>query len=98
MSGGKANSIIAPTTSMYQAKIGMRPSDMPGARIFRILTMSSTAAQTAEISTKVTPSSQTSALMPGEWVPDDSGVYMNQPESGATPAASAASSMMPPKR
>jgi hypothetical protein len=52
--------------SRYQAMIGMRSSDMPGARNLRMLTMISTAADSAEISTKVTPSSQTSALMPGE--------------------------------
>jgi hypothetical protein len=43
----------------------MRVSAMPGARILRMVTKISTAAVTAEISTKVMPSSQTSALMPG---------------------------------
>ena len=52
-------------TRMYQPKIGIRSSDMPGARIFRIETTISMASDSAEISTKVTPSSQTSALMPG---------------------------------
>ena len=47
------------------ARIGMRSSDMPGARILRIDTVISTASVSAEISTKVTPSSQMSALMPG---------------------------------
>ena len=47
------------------AKIGIRSSDMPGARIFRIETTISMASDSAEISTKVMPSSQTSALMPG---------------------------------
>ena len=50
---------------MYQPKIGMRSSDMPGARILRIETTISIASDSAEISTKVMPSSQTSALMPG---------------------------------
>jgi len=50
---------------MYQPKIGMRSIDMPGARILRIETTISTAKLSAEISTKVTPSSHTSALTPG---------------------------------
>ena len=50
---------------MYQANSGILSSDMPGARILRIVTMISTAAAIAEISTKVMPISQTSALMPG---------------------------------
>ena len=56
---------MAAVTRMYQPKIGIRSSDMPGARILRIETTISTAKLNAEISTKVTPSSQTSALMPG---------------------------------
>jgi len=50
---------------MYQPKMGIRSSDMPGARIFRTDTTISMASDSAEISTKVTPRSQTSALMPG---------------------------------
>ncbi len=50
---------------MYQPKIGMRSSDMPGARIFSTETTISMASDSADISTKVTPSSQTSALTPG---------------------------------
>ena len=65
ISGGKAATIISAVTSMYQPKIGIRSSDMPGARILRIETTISTASVSAEISTKVTPSSQTSALIPG---------------------------------
>ena len=63
MKGGLAASIIAAVPSIYQAKSGMRVSVIPGARSRRIDTMSSMAAESAEISTKVTPSSQTSALM-----------------------------------
>ncbi|MNL56843.1 hypothetical protein D3C87_1803640 [compost metagenome] len=50
---------------MYQAKSGMRGRLIPGARILRMVTKISTAAVTAEISTKVMPRSQTSALIPG---------------------------------
>ena len=83
---------------MYQAKIGRRRSSMPGARQYRMVTTISIAAQTAEISTKVTPSNQTSALMPGVCALPDNGVYMNQPPSGATPASSATIRMIPPNR
>ncbi len=51
---------------------------LPGALSLRMVTMSSIAADKAEISTKVIPSSQTSALMPGEYGFEASGVYMNQ--------------------
>ena len=82
---------------MYHANRGMRLSDMPGARSFRIDTKISIAAVTADISTKVMPSSQTSALMPGVKGCEDSGVYMNQPLSGATPASMAPIRIEPPK-
>ena len=59
---------------MYQPNIGMRDRLMPGARIVSRVTTISTAAVMAEISTKLTPSSHTSALMPGECALDDSGV------------------------
>ena len=65
ISGGKATSIISAVTRMYQPKIGIRSSDIPGARIFSVETTISTAKLKAEISTKVTPSSHTSALTPG---------------------------------
>ena len=84
-------------TSAYQAKIGILSSDMPGARYFRIETVNSTAAQIAEISTKVMPISQKSVLMPGECSGPVSGGYMNQPPSGAMPKNSATSSIAPPK-
>ena len=58
--------IMPAVTSMYQAKIGMVASVMPGARVLRMPTMSSTAAATAAISTKPSPRIQMSALMPGE--------------------------------
>lgn len=67
---------------MYQAKTGILSRDMPGARNLRIVTMISIAALIAEISTKVMPRSQMSALIPGLYCDDDSGVYMNQPPQG----------------
>ena len=64
MSGGKPKTIISAVTSMYQPNNGIRSSDMPGARTFRIETVISIAAASAEISTNVTPNNHTSALIP----------------------------------
>ena len=83
---------------MYQAKIGMRSSDMPGARIFSTDTTISTASDSAEISTKVTPSSQISEFMPGLKTFELSGVYMNQPPLGATWAISDTVRIVAPNR
>jgi hypothetical protein len=58
--------------------------------------MSSTAAAMAAISTKPSPSTQTSVLMPGEYVGPVSGGYMNQPPSGATPKNRLENTSMPP--
>ena len=97
-SGGKPTTIISAVISMYQAKIGIRASDILGARILRIVTESSMPTAMDEISTRVIPSSQMSELMSGEYASEDSGVYMNQPEAGAIPSTSAVSSVTPPKR
>src|SRR4051812_3520838 len=75
--------IMAAVTSMYHAKIGISLKDIPGARVLRMPTISSTAAATAEISTKPSPSTHTSVLRPGEYFGPVSGGYMNQPPSGA---------------
>src|SRR5690606_32131600 len=85
ISGGKPNAIMNAVTSTYQANSGMRWIDMPGARVRRIATISSIAPVTAAISEKVTPSSQKSGPSPGEYSLPLSGVYMNQPASGAAP-------------
>src|SRR5690606_15813501 len=97
ISGGKPNSIMNATISRYHAMIGMRLKVMPGARTFSTDTMISIAAEIADISTNVMPSSQTSELMPGEYGFELSGVYMNQPLSGATPVRSAITRIAPPK-
>ena len=44
------------------------------------------------------PSSQTSALMPGEYSLVVSGTYMNQPPSGAMPKKIELNASVPPKR
>jgi len=63
---GKAMMIIPAKTSMAQAKIGSLSRLMPGARVFSTPTMISMAPAMAEISMNPMPSSQKSALMPGE--------------------------------
>src|SRR4051794_35846712 len=88
--------IIPAVTSMYQAKIGILLRVMPGARVFRIPTMSSIAAATAEISTKPSPSTHTSVLRPGEYFGPVSGGYMNQPPSGAMPKNKLEKTSAPP--
>ena len=65
MIAGKANTIISATTSIAQAKTGIRPSVMPGARVNRMPTISSIAPAIAEISMKPMPSSHQSAPSAG---------------------------------
>ena len=50
---GMAKRIMKEVTRVAQTKSGMRLSDMPGARVLRMVTMASTAATSAETSTKV---------------------------------------------
>ena len=65
--------------------LGMRSSVMPGARVRSTPTMISIAPAMADISMKPMPSSQKSALIPGDHAVEVSGGYMNQPPSGARP-------------
>ncbi len=87
---------MMPTTSMAQAYTGMRDSDMPGARVNRMPTISSIAPAIAEISMKPIPSSQKSAFRPGEYSLLVSGGYMNQPPSGARPTNRVQKKARPP--
>ena len=66
MTAGMPIMIMPAVTSVYQAKIGILSSVMPGARVLRTPTISSTAAAMAAISTKPSPRIQTSVLVPGE--------------------------------
>src|SRR5690348_12634664 len=77
-----AKMIMKDWTSIDQQNIGMRLSDMPGARILRIVTMSSTDTHSAEISVKVIICAQTSTPLPDENCGPDSGGYANHPASG----------------
>ena len=95
---GKAMMIITANTSIAQAKIGSLSSVMPGARVCRMPTMISMAPAIADISMKPMPSSQKSALMPGENVVLVSGGYMNQPPFGASPKKIEQKKASPPIR
>ncbi len=98
INGGKPTTIIMAITRMYQAYSGILCSAMPLVRVRRIDTTSSTPADTAEISTKVMPSSQKSEFTPGVCAELDSGVYMNQPAFGAMSRKMLDSRISPPNR
>src|SRR5690606_22971843 len=98
ISGGKPKMIIKLVTRMYQQNSGICWSDILAVRVRIIDTTSSTAADTAEISTKVIPSSQKSEFGPGEYTELLRGVYINQPLLGAMPNTRLASRIMPPNR
>src|SRR4051794_41908185 len=88
--------IMNAITSTYHAKIGILESFIPGARVLRMPTMSSTAAATAEISTKPSPRIQTSVLIPGEYLAPVRGGDMKQPPAGAPPKKRLAKTHTPP--
>src|SRR5687767_10502702 len=96
MIGGKPKTIISPTTSIAHAYTGILSSDMPGARVRMIPTMSSIAPAIAEISMKPMPSSHQSAPLSGEYWELVSGGYMNQPPSGETPKKRVQKNASPP--
>ena len=66
--------IITATTSIAQAKRGIRASVIPGARVLRIVHTRTTAAASAETSVKVIICAQMSARLPGENCGPESGV------------------------
>ncbi len=67
--GGIANTIMNMVTSMAHTNKGIRLSDMPSARCLNTVTISSTAATSAEISMNVIIVAQKSRPSPGEyWV------------------------------
>ena len=74
MTAGIAKRIMKDCTSIDQQNSGMRLSDIPGARMRRMVTINSTATHIAEISVKVIICAQTSTPLPGEnWGPDRGG-------------------------
>ncbi len=73
MTDGIANMIMKAITRAVQTKIGMRFSDMPGARSLKMLVISSTVAVSAENSIKVIIVTQMSIPYPSEYSGPDSG-------------------------
>jgi hypothetical protein len=69
---GIANRIINDVMRMAQTNNGMRGSDMPGARCLMIVATSSTAATSADTSTKVMIVVYTSMRAPGEYARPES--------------------------
>ncbi len=65
ITAGMANSTMNWVTRIAQTKRGMRFSDMPGARILKMVVISATATSIAESSLKVTSCAQMSAPLPG---------------------------------
>lgn len=80
---GIAKTTMKDVTSIDQTKTGMRLTAMPGARCLNTVTMVLTAMQSDESSVKVIICAQTSTRLPGENCGPESGVYANQPASGA---------------
>src|SRR5690348_13488690 len=66
ITAGMAKITMNDNTSFSQRIIGMRLSDMPGARCFRIVAARHTAVASAEVSVKVIICAQKSTRFPGE--------------------------------
>ena len=87
---GRAKTVRNATTSIIQTKTGIRIIVIPGARMFRIVTMKLTAAVIEPIPRSIRPIAQKSGPRPGR-NPRASGVlvsgaYPNHPPSGAPPS------------
>jgi hypothetical protein len=67
MTAGMANSTMKEVASIAHAKIGIRSSDIPGARCLNMVQMISTETASAEISVKVIIWAQISMPFPGEY-------------------------------
>ena len=67
MTAGMANTVMNAVTSIAQTNSGMRLSDIPGARCFRIVTIIWTAIPSADSSVNVTICAQKSMRLPGEY-------------------------------
>ncbi len=83
MIAGMAKITMNDCTSMDQQNIGMRLSDIPGARILKIVAISSAATHMADTSVHVIIWHQKSMRFPGENSGPANGGYENQPASGA---------------
>ena len=94
---GMANSSRNCTTSAIQVKIGMRMSDMPGARMLRQVTIRLIAPTWEATPVISRPSTQKSTPLVGENGTELFGAYMNQPPSAAPPRIHDVLMKMPPK-
>jgi hypothetical protein len=65
MTAGMAKTTMNEVTSIAQTKIGMRLSDIPGARSLKMVAIRLTAMASDEISVKVIIWAQTSTRLPG---------------------------------
>ena len=95
---GNAKATRNCTTNDIQVKIGMRMSDMPGARMLMIVVMKLNAAASDEIPRICRPSTQKSMLIWGEYALVLSGAYPNQPPFGARPRTMGNVMNRPPSR
>ncbi len=68
---------------MFQTKIGIRKSVMPGARRQMMVVTKLTAPMIVPKPDSVSPIAHMSPPMPGEWSSLFSGAYANQPKSAA---------------
>ena len=94
---GIANSSRNCTTSAIHVKIGIRISVMPGARMFRAVTIRLTAPTCEATPVISSPSVQKSTPLVGENGTELFGAYMNQPPSAAPPRNQEVLMKMPPK-
>src|ERR1700685_3706716 len=80
---GIAKMTIKDCTSIDQQNSGMRFNVIPGARILKMVAISSAATHIAETSVNVIICAQKSTRLPGSNCGPESGEYANQPASGA---------------
>ncbi len=73
ITAGMAKMIMKLVTSIDHRNSGMRASVMPGARVFRMVVISSIATASAATSVKVIICAQKSVRLPGEYCGPDSG-------------------------
>ena len=86
---GIAKTVRNATTSIIHVNTGIRMSVMPGARMFRTVTMKLMADVVDPMPRKMMPTTQKSGPCPGNAPVDNgllvSGAYPNQPPFGAPP-------------
>ncbi len=102
VTSGIANSVRNAVTSIIHTNGGIRSSVMPGARMFRIVTMKFSDAVIDPMPSITMPTAQKSGPCPGRYPADIgvlvSGVYPNQPPFGAPPSTKLEYRKIPPKR